>query len=569
MQSVGPKMDQGENVRTRWLIMIGVALGISWGIAESAAAAEVDSAITGAMDDFRQGRCEQAYGRLAGLDGLEHRARLLAGQCHIRAGLYPDALADLDPARGGSDLDPGQLADVELYRAIALYHLERFGEASAALDQADGSTSEEGQLALYRGLIALRNGDHDRAAPALESAARLSPATTEPVASYYAGLAWQSASERSKARAAFQRVVDIDAAGVWGKEAAKLLESTELFPYFVRGSVGIEYDDNVILRGGVTQFSQLGSPLQIVTDGQKDWRGVWRIEAGVQLFNIDDWSGGVTGGYSGSAHYDLTEFDTHFPTVGAFLARRFDANTTGQIRYQFGFAWVDEDSFLQAHSTEIGLSHTWPKAGTTIVVADFLWNDLRFPRQDVLDGPGDGGPCANPPLELGCGPSGLNERRERDRDGIGIGAAFEHRVPLRVPRAIEGVFEQIEISAGYRFRYYDSKGTEWKHFAHIVSLGIEFEFPFDFSLSTRASYEFRDFSDPSTYPDSEIANEEYTLSSVDREEHEVSVEAEIAKHLTENLSLSMRWSYLDNESNRRVYDYSRHIVGGYLNFRFD
>ena len=53
------------------------------------------------------------------------------------------------------------------------------------------------------------------------------------------------------------------------------------------------------------------------------------------------------------------------------------------------------------------------------------------------------------------------------------------------------------------------------------------------------------------------------------EAHEVIFEAEIEKGLNDHFSLSARWSYVDNESNRGVYDYSRHIVGGYLNFHFD
>lgn len=344
-------------------------------------------------------------------------------------------------------------------------------------------------------------------------------------------------------------------------------DSTELFPFFVRGSVGVEYDDNVILRGGVTQFVDPGSGF--TQDGEKDWRGVWHLDAGVQLFNVGDWSGGVTGRYSGNAHQDLTDFDTQYPRIGAFLANRIDSNTTAQVRTQFGFAWIDGDSFLRSNIAELGLLHSWPKAGTTIVLADVIWNDFRFTTEDVPDGPPGGGDCVPPPLGVPCGPPGLDEAHERDRDGVGLSAALEHRYQFRIPNGLDEVFEQVEISGGYRFRYYDSEGDEWKHMAHIFSARIEVELPLDFSFSTRASLEFRDFSNPSTYPDNEVINEQYTLSGVDREEHEVIFEAEIEKDLNEYLSLSVRWSYIDNESNRRVYDYTRNIVGGYLNFRFD
>jgi tetratricopeptide (TPR) repeat protein len=550
---------------------IAAALVISWGIVETAVAVPgeaVSDTIATAMNDANQGRCEEAFRRLMGVDGLESRARLLAGRCRIDVGLYPEALADLDRARDGDDLDSEQIADVELYRAIALYHLERYTESSAALDMADGLTSEEAQFELYTGLIALRNGDNDRAAPALESAARLSPEKTEPVASYYAGLAWLAASERTRARRAFQRVIDIDRDGPWAREAARQLESTELFPYYVRGSVGIEYDDNVILQGGVTQFVEPGS--DFTNDGKKDWRGVWHVDTGVQLFNIGDWSGGLAGGYSGNAQFDLTDFDTHYPTIGAYLANRIDSRTTAQARYQFGFAWIGGDSFLRTNSVELGLSHFWQKAGATIVLADVIWNDFRFTTDDVQDGPGPppGGACA-PPLGLPCGPPGVNEARERDRDGIGFSLGAEHRYRFDIPDGMDEIFEQVEIIGGYRFRYYNSEGDEWKHFAHIFSTHLEVELPLDFSFSTRASLEYRDFANPSTYPDSEVIDEEYTLSGADREEFEVIFEVEIEKDLNEYLSVSARWTYIDNESNRRVYDYTRNIVGGYVNFRFD
>jgi len=565
-------------LRTYWTF-IAAALILGWGIAESAFAESADSAggvddtVATAMDDIDQGRCDEAFRALTveGTDGREGRTRLLAGECRLRVGLYPEALDDLDRAQGESDLSSQQAGDVDLYRAIALYHLERYTEANAALEKADGRTGEEAQLELYRGLLALRIGDHDRAAPAFESAARLSPEDTEPVASFYAGQAWLGASERTKARTAFQRVVELDGDGPWGTEAAKYLESTELFPYFVRGSVGIEYDDNVILRGGATQFVEPGSGLQIIQDGEKDWRGAWHIDTGVQLFRAGRWSGGLIGGYSGNAHFDLTDFDAHFPTAGAFLARRLDRNTMLQARYEFGFAWVDQDSFLRAHLGELGLSHTWPRAGSTIVLFDVVSNDLRFQPQKVQDGPvggAPGDPCV-PAVGQSCGPNGLNEARERDRDGIGLGFAVDHRYLAPVPDRLDDFIEAIEIGGGYRFRYYDSEGDEWKHTAHIVNARIDLELPLDFRFSTRASLEYRDFENPSTFPDHETVDEQYALSGVDREEYEVVFEAEVEKDLNEYLSLSARWSYTDNESNRRVYDFTRHIVGGYLNFRFD
>lgn len=539
-----------------------------------AAADPVEDALAAARADVEAGRCEQAQERLAPIEGLQNRARLLGGLCLIRTGRYPEALASLDRARGAKDLTAAQVGDVELYRGVALYHLERYQEATAALTAAEGLTSEPAELSLYRGLIALRSGDNERAAPDLEAAALLSPALTEPVASYYAGLAWQGASRRDNARAAFQRVIAVDGVdGPWGRQARELLGATEPYPWFLRGSVGIEYDDNVLLRGGVTQFT---SPDRALPSGagQKDVRGVWSVDGGVQLVDAGSLGAGLTAGYSGNSHVDLGEFDTHYPRVGGYVVNRFGPQTTGQLRYEFGAAWVHNNSFMRTQLAEAGLSHTWEEAGTTVLVADLIWNDLRFPTKNVLDGPGPtGGDCDDPNnpgnVEPQCGPPGLDEGRARDRDGTGVGGALEHRYIVPVPVAVNALFEEIRLGGGYRYRYYVSQGREWKHMSHILSAGLEFEFPLDIRLLTRASYEYRDFANPSTFPDQQVIDEQYRLSGSDRHEHQVDFTAELEKDLTKNVSMSARWSYLDNESNRRVYDYTRNIVGAYVNVRFD
>ena len=536
--------------------------------AGSAAADPVDDTLKAAKADVDAGRCEQAASRLEPIEGLQNRARLLGGLCLIKTGRYPEALANLDRARGARDLTATQVGDVELYRGVALYHLERYSESSAALAAAEGLTSEPAELSLYRGLIALRSGDNERAAPDLEAAALLSPALTEPVASYYAGLAWQGASQRDNARAAFQRVIDVDGVdGPWGRQARELLGTTDPFPYFVRGSVGVEYDDNVLLRGGVTQFS---SPDQNLPSeaGQKDWLGVWTVDGGVQLLDAGSVGAGITAGYSGNSHVDLGEFDTQYPRVGGYVVNRFGPNTTGQLRYEFGAAWVHDHSFLRTQLAEAGLTHTWEEAGTTVLVADLLWNDLRYPTED-LTSENVGGVCTPATSPGGCGPVGLNEGRARDRDGTGVGGALEHRYLIPVPEAVDAVFEEVRIGGGYRYRYYVSDGSEWKYMSHILSAALEFEFPLDISLSTRVSYEYRDFANPSTYPDHEQTNQPYSLSSRDRHEQEINFTAELDKDLSENVSISARWSYLDNNSNTRVYDYTRNIVGAYVNVHFD
>ncbi|MHA7838179.1 MAG: hypothetical protein ACX98W_12060 [bacterium] len=540
-----------------WAI-VGVWLALG---AADVRADEVEEAIAAAWADSEAGRCEQAWRRLSAIEGLESRAALLAGQCQIRRGRHAEALALLDGVRAASDLTPEQRGDVELYRGVALFHLERYAQADAALETARGLTADEAQLSLYRGLIALRRGDPDRAAPDLESAARLAPATTEPVASYYAGLAWQGADERSRAREAFERVVELDPEGPWGREAARLLESTRLFPAYVRMSAGIEHDDNVRLQGA-------GIDIPPDDGGAGDLRGLWSVEAGVQVFSVERWTAGLFGAYSGSAHFDLTEFDSHYPTVGGWLDRRLGPQTHARAYYTFGQAWVDEDAFLRTQLAQAGIVHTWERAGTTELFGDLSWNDFRFETRDVPD-TGPGGVCTNP--IGGCGPIGVNEARERDRDGIGFGLMVQHLYPVPIADAVDGLIEELVLRGRYRVGYYDSQGDEWEHVSNRFQAGVELRLPFDLRFDSWAAYERRDFANPSTFPDREQVGSSFaaSLSNVDRQENVFETQAELEKGLGRFVSVSARWTYVDNESNRKAFDFDRHIVGGYVNFRFD
>ena len=118
----------GDTVRKQpainGLLALGTVVVLAFGaLPGTVAAGPVDDALVAVKQDVEQGRCEQAAARLRGIEGLGNRAGLLAGQCQIQAGLYLEALTNLDRVRGARDLSSQQVGDVDLYRGVALYHL--------------------------------------------------------------------------------------------------------------------------------------------------------------------------------------------------------------------------------------------------------------------------------------------------------------------------------------------------------------------------------------------------------------------------------------------------------------
>jgi len=467
-------------------------------------------------------RCDEVVALAAAAPGsARHDARLLriVANCQIELGRYADAF---DSARAAKQTDP-ELEDLDLLMGIALYHQGRLAEAGDALAAARGHTTREAELDLYTGLVLLQRSRTREAALALERARRSDPDAVEPAASYYAGLAWQAERERTRAEAALDRVRAADPGGPWAQQAERALRGEQPNRWWASVSAGVEYDDNVVLRSA-------GSP---PTD-EDDFRAVWFAEGGIRLLDRGDWSGGVLASYSGSAHFDLSDFDTHYPSAGIWLDYLVDDDTLLRTRYDFGYAWVDYDPFVLTQRVRESLLHGWA-AGTTEVFVAGEWNDFRF----------------NSPPGPPSVPSLLSLR---DRDGAGIFAGVEHRLPVWNDRA--------QLRAGYTYMRYWADGTEWDYDSHRVHLGATALLAWDVSLDVEGAYAYQPHRDPTTFVPG--APPPPPLAGHDRRDHVWTAYAELEKPVAEHVTLATRYRYLHSNSNSIFFEYDRHIVGAYV-----
>jgi hypothetical protein len=442
------------------------------------------------------------------------------------------------------------------------------------------------EVDLYDGLIRLERADQPvAAAEALERARGRDPVGVEPVASYYAGVAWLQAEERERAREALERVRREAPGTAWATAAARALAEAEgrtrglrdrrdleglqqaerplgrtpdrgsrrQGPWIVL-SGGAEYDSNVLLRGDGVQV-----PDEISDEG--DGRAVWTAQVGSELWRNRDWTFGALVAYYGSAHFDLTDFDTHYPSVTAWLDRRFGEATVARLQYDFSYAWVGGDAYLREHSAIPALFHDWGgRRGTTRLFGELTWDDYRFDHDDVVDGVPGG--TAGDPCPVGvttpCGPFGLDESEERNRDGFWAIVGFDHVVPFEELRS--------ELSFGYRWHHYDAEGREYDFQAHEVGLGARTLLPWRLVLDLQGSFTWRPYDHRSTYPDPDdlVSGLQYRLRNGDKEERIWQADAILERPITEWLIASLRYEYTRNDANVEVFDYDRHIVGGYL-----
>ncbi len=495
------------------------------------------------------GRCEEALEVVAKAGAPDDaKLALLSGQCQIRLKRYAEAEASLERARA---LDPS-LPNVDLSLGIARYHAGDFDGAREAFAAARAKGETSAELDLYDGLLLLQRADTRDAATALDRA-RLADPGVEPVASFYSGLAWSSLDDRSQARASLNRVIEEAPGTPWAEAAQRALKDIDNRSprKWLRMSVGAEYDTNVALLG-------YGVVLPQGISHQGDVRAVWWADAGAEVLRTENWAGGVRAHYYGNAQGTLHEFNEEYPGAGFWVDHRVDDRTNLRLEYDYGYAWVGgADPYLSGNTTTFSLLHNWGDAGTTVVSTQAVWNNYFFPRQQV---PVQGSPGAN--CMIGCAPVGVNTQQALDADGFGATTGFDHAIAFGWNGTI--------VNGGYNYQFYNSEGSEWKYTGHELHLGVHTNLPFAVRLYVVGSYTYRPFENPSVFPNSsartlgQLQNTAYRLNGFNRRDNAYQVEVGLERKITDWLSVSVRYNYLDNDSNTDVYRYTRQIVGGYL-----
>jgi tetratricopeptide (TPR) repeat protein len=493
---------------------------------------EQDANLLRASTLARAGRCDDALQLLARTGGGSARAALLRGQCHIEGKRWAEAVAALDEAQR---LDP-QLEDAQLPLLIARYQVGDLEGARRALGAMPASATQRAEYHLYRGLVLLEGPDKAGAGAAFDRARELAPPEMAPVAAYYGGVAWLSAEDRARANAAFDRAIALAPGSEWAKQAEAARLGAGAAGPLARWAwlrAGLEWDSNVVLRGeNVALASDISN--------EQDGRAVWVAHGGAELFRRGDWAGGLSGTYYGSAHFDLTEFDEHHPTLSPWLDYRIDETTLLRLRYDVGYAWIDGDDFLFDQQLVPTLFKDWGAAGRSLFAVRVTYLDYRYP-------------VTPPPLSF----PDSQAADYRDRDGIGWGATIQHAIP---------VASRSEVQFGLTYAGFEADGGEYDYDGVEAFAGFTTELPAQIALRTGAGIGWLPFDNRSSYFDP--PNVAGSFESDDREDVAFRFHVELERPLGAGFSVLGRYRYHNRISNVAVFDYDRHVVGVYVTYGF-
>lgn len=327
---------------------------------------------------------------------------------------------------------------------------------------------------------------------------------------------------------------------------------------WVIATAGPEWDEQpVLLSNGI------GTPDEIARDSHG--AGVWFVDAGTELFRSGGWSGGLAGSYWGAAYSDI-DFDTNYPTVAAWLDWIFGDDNALRLRYDFGYSWVDLDSFATTHQVGPRFFKSFGRGGVMKLWGEYRYYDFHLGLPDVprRDGSAaDPALCSDPPSPFPCGPFQYSDGERRDRSGWGFIFGGEHRVELD--------WNDTEIRGGYVYQHYIPDGAEFHNQSHELWLAATTALPLGFVLDGNVAFTYQGNRNQPSFPDPDelVPNQVWDLPGIRRHDRIWRVYTALGRPITPHVSASLEYAFTDHDSNLEAFDYDRHRIGGYLTVHFD
>ena len=456
-------------------------------------------------------------------------AALMAGRCYISTKNFAAAKPALERAVAH---DPSS-GDARLALGIAKYHLGEKDAARADLEQAQKMLPNNPEAELYLGMILLEQENPAAAVNRLDRSRSLSGDTIEPASNYYAALAHSEAGDTKRAEELLRGVQTSAPGTVWAERAGEALAQADARrasagpSRWLTAQAGLDYDSNISLRSDA-----IAQPTNISHDD--DGRAWWALDGGAELFRSNGWGGGMGANYTGSQPFHEDDFGQHFITASPWLDRELGAKTLLRIAPEGGVGFFDGDEFLRFGGIRPELRHDFGRGGMGSLYVRYAYDDFRydevFNSNDVV------------------GRNFTQQRNYRDRDGHDVLAGYDHLI---------GVGDTTTLRGGVFVRDYTANGAEYDFTGGGAWLGIRQTLPMRFILDLQGGAEFDDYESESSFL---LVGE----SEQDREDVIGTAGVVLTRPITDWLSVSARYQYLNNDSNTDVFNYDRHIVGAFV-----
>jgi tetratricopeptide (TPR) repeat protein len=404
---------------------------------------------------------------------------------------------------------------------VSLYQAKRLEEALTSFREAEKHFPKSAVLYYYEGLILVELGRTQEAIGPLEKAGELDKAFLGK-ATFLRGMAYYRLSQPEQAKKAFQSIRDLEPGTALAEDAERNIRALEADArppkrFFFTITGGFQYDTNVVLRPNGFSFLNDLTPSGPLDIPRKDdgramvaFRGEYRhpftesIEAGVSYATV------------GALHANLSNLNLNSHNPAAYLGLRA-APFYLRVEYDYLFSFLGNDSSVGFHS--VGPT-TYLSLHPVLMTEAYL----RF-RDKTFFG---------------------NHGRYSDNYTVGGNQYFYVLGP--------GGYLRL----GYQYQEENARFEEYDSEASTFSGGFMVPLPWGLEALGEGSYERRNYD-----------NDFFGLGT--RDEDLYTASGTLMKDLGfifENLSGSLNYTRVRNDSNVGDFDYEQDIFGGYLTYEY-
>jgi len=381
----------------------------------------------------------------------------------------------------------------------------------AAASELFGQTAEaepENVLAHYYGGICLyRMAEYGKAADLLVRSAQMSP-TVRANALYHAGICYQQTGDIRQSQEMFEQVKKDPEAGILYNSAMEQLDllrqqDRHFRPYRVYFQTGLLYDDNVQIEPDDTD---LFTDMEQFADDAADWAFLTDFSGNYDIISGRDHKIGIGFSQYNTWHSDLDEYDLSGTTGHLYSVYSLNPFSF-RLSYRPGYYFAGSDSYLRQHCIEP--EAVWQMHQNAAARISYRYKDKTYFESEDRSG------------------------HANEIFGDVIWSFFNGKA------SFFGGIGYEDYSASGEDQYY----ARWKSRA-----GGTLALPGDLSLGFSGEYQSKTYDSPDSFFRVEREDDRYILSlSLSR------------KLWHEWLGIMGEYTYMKNDSNISVYEYTRNI----------
>ncbi len=402
--------------------------------------------------------------------------------------------------------------------AVLYYQIREDEKALKSFELLRRIDPERARVYFYEGVILRRNGKESEAEAKLEKAVSLDPALAAEM-HFLSGASEFQAGDLDSAMKEFQGVITLSSDGELADSAREFITRIDTMPkqkkrFHLTASLGIQYDDNVILEPRQTSAAPAG------ISEKSDFVGIFYLRGKYQWLKSRTWNGELALSYFTNFHTeeDLNDFDIQDTHLSTQLGRRFGKNELG-LKYELQFATLGGNDFLLSQKIGPRFIRVHSKKQLTEVTyfygnKDFKDNFPLFPQNS-------------------------------ERDVKVHQATLSHYLRIGDNGSIYGSYAFEMEEAGDAVAEDD-----WSFDSHHIKIGLALPAWKKITTTFEANATQRQFK-----------NKNQLDLSKERKDEDLLFILAFSRPLNQHLNLTAQYLYQDNNSNIPVFAYRRGIIG--------